>query len=77
MAEPNPYDAEMFRDVKPVDLDPNSYTQREIQENFKMSERQVRDLIERKMGTGEWERVTKWVNNRRTPSYRPAKPQSK
>ena len=73
MAEPNPYDAEMFKDMKAVELDPHSYTVLEIRANLNMSDRQARDLVKRKMESGEWERVSKWLNNRRSISYRPAK----
>ena len=76
MAEPSPYEKEMFKDMKAVELDPHSYTLAEIRANLNMSDRQARDLVKRKMESGEWERVSKWINNRRSMSFRPVKSKS-
>lgn len=71
MAKPNPYKSEMFAGLPEVIIDPNAYTIEEIRAERLMSDRQARDLIKRKLASGEWELVRKSVGAK-SHAYRPA-----
>ena len=73
MAKPNPYEKEMFAGLSITPIDNEAYTSAEIRARHNMSEWQLRLLIKRKLGSGEWERVYKKVNGKSTAAYRPAK----